>query len=50
VGYLALVFVAVHLIALGLTGWMAPAGWTAGAAPDQSVGLRGGVGAAGGQT
>ncbi len=33
VGYLALVFVAVHLIALGLTGWMAPAGWTAGLPP-----------------
>ena len=33
VGYLALVLVVVHLLALGLKGWLAPKGWTAGLPP-----------------
>jgi DMSO/TMAO reductase YedYZ heme-binding membrane subunit len=32
-GYIALIFVVVHLIALGLKGWLAPQGWTAGLPP-----------------
>jgi DMSO/TMAO reductase YedYZ heme-binding membrane subunit len=37
VGYLALVFVVVHLVALGLKGWLAPRGWTAGLPPISLV-------------
>jgi DMSO/TMAO reductase YedYZ heme-binding membrane subunit len=33
VGYLALILVAVHLIALGLKGWIAPAKWPSGFPP-----------------
>jgi len=32
-GYVSLIFVALHMIALGLKGWMAPAGWNAGLPP-----------------
>jgi DMSO/TMAO reductase YedYZ heme-binding membrane subunit len=32
-GYIALSLVLVHLVALGLRGWMAPAGWPAGLPP-----------------
>jgi DMSO/TMAO reductase YedYZ heme-binding membrane subunit len=32
-GYVALMFVVVHLVALGLRGWLAPADWTAGLPP-----------------
>jgi len=33
VGYLALLLVSFHLVALGLKGWLAPNGWTAGLPP-----------------
>ena len=33
VGYLALILVVVHLVALRLMGWLAPRGWTAGLPP-----------------
>jgi DMSO/TMAO reductase YedYZ heme-binding membrane subunit len=32
-GYAALILVALHLVALGLKGWLAPRGWTAGLPP-----------------
>jgi DMSO/TMAO reductase YedYZ heme-binding membrane subunit len=32
-GYLALILVVVHLVVLGLKGWLAPRGWTAGLPP-----------------
>ena len=32
-GYVALVFVVVHLVALGLQGWLAPSGWNGGLPP-----------------
>jgi DMSO/TMAO reductase YedYZ heme-binding membrane subunit len=32
-GYVALVFVAVHIVALGLQGWLAPRGWHGGLPP-----------------
>ena len=37
VGYAALAFVVVHLIALGLGGWLAPSGWTRGLPPISLV-------------
>jgi len=36
-GYVALAFVVVHLVALGLRGWLAPADWTAGLPPISLV-------------
>ncbi len=33
VGYLALILVVVHLVVLGLKGWLAPKGWQAGLPP-----------------
>ena len=36
-GYAALVLVVVHLVALGLTGWLAPAGWNGGMPPISLV-------------
>ena len=33
VGYLALILVVVHLVALGVRGWLAPGRWTAGLPP-----------------
>ena len=32
-GYLALILVLVHLVALGMKGWLAPKGWTGGLPP-----------------
>ena len=37
VGYLALLLVSFHLVALGLKGWLAPNGWTAGLPPISLV-------------
>jgi len=37
VGYLALLLVSFHLVALGLKGWLAPNGWTAGFPPISLV-------------
>ena len=36
-GYLALILVVVHLVALGLKGWLAPKGWPAGIPPISLV-------------
>jgi DMSO/TMAO reductase YedYZ heme-binding membrane subunit len=36
-GYVALILVVVHLVALGLKGWLAPKGWTAGLPPISLV-------------
>ena len=33
VGYLALMLVVVHLVVLGLEGWLAPKGWNGGLPP-----------------
>jgi DMSO/TMAO reductase YedYZ heme-binding membrane subunit len=41
VGYVALLLVVVHLVALGLKGWLAPAKWTAGLPPISLVALVG---------
>jgi DMSO/TMAO reductase YedYZ heme-binding membrane subunit len=38
-GYVALAFVVVHLVALGLNGWLAPAGWNGGLPPISLVAL-----------
>jgi len=38
-GYIALAFVVVHLVALGVKGWLAPRGWTAGLPPISLVAL-----------
>ena len=38
-GYFALVFVMVHLVALGLRGWLAPSGWNGGLPPISLVAL-----------
>ena len=38
-GYLALGFVVAHLVALGLRGWLAPAGWNGGLPPISLVAL-----------
>ena len=38
-GYVALAFVVVHLVALGLEGWLAPAGWNGGLPPISLVAL-----------
>jgi DMSO/TMAO reductase YedYZ heme-binding membrane subunit len=38
-GYLALIFVVVHLVALGLKGWLAPKGWPAGLPPISLLSL-----------
>ena len=38
-GYLALILVVVHLVTLGLKGWLAPKGWTAGLPPISLVAL-----------
>jgi DMSO/TMAO reductase YedYZ heme-binding membrane subunit len=37
VGYAALAFVVVHLVALGLRGWLATSGWTSGLPPISLV-------------
>lgn len=37
VGYAALAFVVVHLVAMGLKGWLAPRGWNAGLPPISLV-------------
>ncbi len=37
VGYLALILVVVHLVVLGLKGWLAPRGWQAGIPPISLV-------------
>ena len=37
VGYLALLLVAAHMVALGLKGWLAPNNWTAGLPPISLV-------------
>jgi len=37
VGYFALLLVSFHLVALGLKGWLAPNGWTAGMPPISLV-------------
>ena len=39
VGYLALLLVAAHLVILGLNGWLAPRGWTAGLPPISLLAL-----------
>lgn len=39
VGYLALALVAVHLVALGLKGWLTPGGWPAGLPPISLIAL-----------
>ena len=36
-GYTALVLVAVHLVAMGFKGWLAPQGWPAGIPPVSLV-------------
>ena len=36
-GYLALIAVVVHLVALGLGGWLEPAGWNGGLPPISLV-------------
>jgi len=36
-GYLALILVVVHLVALGLEGWLAPSGWNGGLPPISLV-------------
>ncbi len=36
-GYVALILVVVHLVALGLEGWLAPAGWNGGLPPISLV-------------
>jgi len=41
VGYLALVLVAIHLVALGIEGWLAPGGWQAGLPPISLIALVG---------
>jgi DMSO/TMAO reductase YedYZ heme-binding membrane subunit len=38
-GYVALLFVATHLVALGLSGWLAPGGWNAGLPPISLLAL-----------
>ncbi len=38
-GYVALAFVVAHLVALGLKGWLAPAGWNGGLPPISLVAL-----------
>ena len=38
-GYVALAFVVAHLVALGLEGWLAPAGWNGGLPPISLVAL-----------
>jgi DMSO/TMAO reductase YedYZ heme-binding membrane subunit len=38
-GYLALILVVVHLVVLGLKGWLAPKGWPAGLPPISLVAL-----------
>jgi len=38
-GYFALALVVVHLVALGLRGWLAPAGWNGGLPPISLVAL-----------
>ncbi len=38
-GYVALILVVGHLVALGLKGWLAPAGWTAGMPPISLLAL-----------
>ena len=38
-GYLALILVVVHLVALGLKGWLAPNSWTAGLPPISLLAL-----------
>ena len=38
-GYVALAFVVAHLVALGLNGWLAPAGWNGGLPPISLVAL-----------
>ena len=40
-GYVALAFVAAHLVALGLRGWLTPADWTGGLPPISLVALVG---------
>ena len=39
VGYIALILVVVHLVVLGLKGWLAPSGWPAGMPPISLVAL-----------
>ena len=38
-GYLSLVFVVVHLVVLGLKGWLTPKGWPAGLPPISLISL-----------
>jgi DMSO/TMAO reductase YedYZ heme-binding membrane subunit len=38
-GYLALILVVVHLVVLGLKGWLTPKGWPAGLPPISLISL-----------
>ena len=40
-GYVALLLVVVHLVALGLEGWLAPGGWNGGLPPISLVAVFG---------
>ena len=40
-GYVALIFVVVHLVVMGVEGWLAPAGWNGGLPPISLVAIIG---------